>query len=449
MKTEKVYKPSDVHDSCWLLFLALTSYILCFGFLYLRFTYFKHSENNIFPHDIMNVLPISNDLYQCVVMMPSILKTKVISGMIYSPFSLVFYNQLSGVDFNTLRLIVVILTLLSSLFIVFILSRQLAQDITYKPVGILLFILSLNSYGFKFELERGQVNVIILCITLVSILCARSTSLLIYILSLILFTFAVQMKIWPLIFVFCFVDFNISITKNLFRLISIIFINSLLLLCLGYQFMMQYIAKLISFTYSTDNIWIANMSINSFLTQYKKGLYIFRDPLREIALPIQNNFPFLYIDILKIIFTICFFGVIVLALLRRIRGSDIHIIYLCGLGSLVFPTTSYDYKLVIYYILTPVFLFCYSPIFSINTKEFNFYNKLNLLLSMNTMFYAEKLCISILVCTYPLTLFSYIYKIDYGIFLSMNTFPICCSIIVVLFLLFLKIVNNINLRIIK
>ena len=104
MKTEKVYKPSDVRDSCWLLFLALTSYILCFGFLYLRFTYFKQGENNIFPHDIMNVLPISNDLYQCVVMMPSILKTKVISGMIYSPFSLVFYNQLSGVDFNTLRI---------------------------------------------------------------------------------------------------------------------------------------------------------------------------------------------------------------------------------------------------------------------------------------------------------------------------------------------------------
>jgi hypothetical protein len=188
----------------WVLMGYLAVYILLFLFpVFLS----PNLAMNYLTGYIPNLNPIGNDLTVMV---------DLIQGWVagsQSPYTIQFYPPLTYILFAPLLLIedplalyrfFTLLTLVSYCLLTFALPLRII-DRRYLSLALLIFVTGLLSYGFQFEMERGQYNVFtfLLCLTSIYIFHYHPRY---RILAYILFSISIQLKLYPAIFIVMLVD---------------------------------------------------------------------------------------------------------------------------------------------------------------------------------------------------------------------------------------------------
>jgi hypothetical protein len=293
---------------------------------------------------IPNLNPIGRDLTTM---------TNLIKGWFsaaQSPYTIQFYPPLTYIIFAPLLLINNPLTLyrLFTLFtflnycILTLLLPLKIIDKKYFSLALLLFVTGLVSYGFQFELERGQYNVFAFVLCLASIYIFhyhRKYRLLAY----LLFSLSVQLKLYPAIFIFMFVDDWRDWKNILRRFVGIGLFNLLLFFVMGYRIFWDFIRSVTAQMVNPSWIGLSNHSISSFVNEAKQDGFglVGLETLRVL----RHNVAWMEAFLL-LIFLVLFLSALIIFHLRKEAGLDPYLLLACTIGALILPI-SYDYTLSI------------------------------------------------------------------------------------------------------
>jgi hypothetical protein len=255
---------------------------------------------------------------------------------LYPPLASVLFAPLLSLKFQAAYRVVTFISLFCYAAMTLALPALRARRIS--PLILLFFISGLFSYGFQFELERGQFNVIAVFLCLLSVWMFHSRNALSFWVYLP-FIAAVQLKIYPLIFVVMFIKDWRDWKGNLKRLAGLTAINLALFLALGTRVFTDFIAAVNKQTTDLD-VWQGNHSIFSF-TEYvsrkagEQGLdwgSLFSSPMKFTLLALT---------------LVCIAAVVVQAYRRNEGGLNANLLLACVVGALLIPSVSHDYKLSI------------------------------------------------------------------------------------------------------
>lgn len=274
----------------------------------------------------------------------------------YPPITLLIFAPLLIFGYPAYYKISTVITLLS-----YILSTGIIPYliIPRRNNGLLLlfFITGLFSYGFQFELERGQYNVITLAICLLAIYLFHYQPKLRFF-SYILFSLAIQLKLYPVIFTVMFISDWRDWKNNVKRIAGLGILNFLLLFVLGYQLFIDFVRNITGTQLDFQSSRLEDLSIKGFvynLTSDGFGLI----PINQ--LPRLAGFAPTIEKIILIICGLCLLSVIIHAYLRKVNGLNPYLLGICALEALIVPSASVDYKLPL--IIGPVALiFCGLPV---------------------------------------------------------------------------------------
>ena len=209
-------------------------------------------------------------------------------------------------------------------------------------IPVFFFVTALFSYGFLFELERGQFNVFTFTLCIFSIY-------LFYFhwsfrhLAYLLFSFSVHLRLYPAIFIVMFINDWTAWKQNIKRLLGIGILNIALFFVLGYSVLTKFF-QAVSKNMGTSWTWIGNHSITSFvynLTDTGFGLFD-----QDTLFWLREHSTFITIFFL-VYFVICFIGILLRDYLKKAQGLNPDLLLICTIGGLIIPSVSHDYKLAL------------------------------------------------------------------------------------------------------
>lgn len=331
---------------------VLSGFLLVYGSLFLAPIFLNPNlQMSYFSGYIPNLNPIGNDL----TVMMNLARDWI--NLNQSPYTIQFYPPLTYLIFAPLLLIQDPLVLyrvftLFTFFSYFLLTLLLPLQIIdrkHLPLAVLLFVTGLFSYGFQFELERGQYNVFtfLLCLTSIYVFHYHPRYRL---LAYLLFSISVQLKLYPAIFIFMFVDDWREWKKTLLRFAGIGVFNLLLLFVMGHQIFWDFIRSVSAQVLSPSWIGVWNHSISSFVSVFKQdglGLISF-----ETLRTFRHNAEWAQ-AVLLLSFLVLFLSNLIIFHRRNKTGLDPYLLLACTTGALILPI-SYDYTLSI--LTVPVLL---------------------------------------------------------------------------------------------
>jgi Glycosyltransferase family 87 len=333
----------------WVLIGFLIVYILFFvSPLFLNHTF----RMKYFITYLPDKFPIGNDLITVL----DLMKGWFFEGK--SPYTLQFYPPFTYIFFAPLLLVDYYPTLfmwftMASVIFYIILTLVMPLKISGMrnlSMILLLFLPGLISYGFQFELERGQYNVFtfLLCLLGIYIFHNHPKQRL---LAYVLFTISVQLKLYPAIFIVMFVD-DWRDWKIVLRRFAVIgAVNFLLLFSMGGKIFSEFILSVTTQISTPGWGWNGNHSIKAFIGNLvKDGFRIV--PADSLAVLQRNSS--LMATLLLLIFLATYISAIVIYQLRKQRGIDTHLLLTCMIGALTIPISN-DYTLSI--LTSPMILF--------------------------------------------------------------------------------------------
>lgn len=397
--------------SLWVLFGFFIPYLLFF-----IWPIFLVPPIMEFPRYIPALDPIGVDLRQMLIYSDSWFyqnHTPYISDNLYPPLATVAFTPLLAFDYFSAYKVITIINIVLFVIISLILPLSIHKNKSFSALLILLFTTGLLSYGFQFELERGQFNVIAVSLTLIASWIYHKFGKL-KILAYALFTISVQFKVYPFIFILMFIKDWRDWKKNIVRFVSLGFINALLLFVLGPNVFTDFITAIKAQTLK-PSVWIGNHSIHSFVSCY----------ISKIGLPNLNcaNQEF---QITEFIFLAMTVTCVLLIFLKALRNSDTHfnpvLLLACTLGALMIPPVSHDYTLS--FLVAPVtILFIDIQKYSVDINK------------QQSLF--KILLITLFSSAYASTLFSYAYKPDSFGLLYQNNFPALFIMLILITVLYM------------
>jgi len=266
----------------------------------------------------------------------------------YPPLTYVFFAPLALLKYPASFMVQTFLTLLCFALLTFTLPMRI-KGRENTALVVLFFLTGLVSYGFQFELERGQNNVItmLFCMAAIYIFHFRYEM---RNLAYGLFSLAVQFKLYPLIFIVMLVKDWRDWKGNLRRFAGLGLLNFALLFAMGPRIFWEFITNLPAQAANSKWYLITNHSISSFIHELTRGEWI--------QLPPRFKFLAHYDGYLRIFFFGLFALCFALALWRAYQdnegGLDSYLLLVCTLGALLIPV-SVDYKLTI--LAAPMALF--------------------------------------------------------------------------------------------
>ena len=283
-----------------------------------------------FPEYVVKIDPIGLDLAQMLEYSRSWLvrhHSPYVGANPYPPLAAALFAPLLLVTATTAYQILVWLNVACYALCVVVLPYLLHQrDERRIPLLLTLFLTGLFSYGFHFELERGQFNLIALACVLsaLHLFHCRETS---RFWAYALFCVAVQLKAYPALFIVLFVKDWAAWKANLLRCAGLALANFLLLFALGVGVFRDFIAALAR--ESSSNLWIGNHSIRAFV--------------QLVPLPYKSAFHLLF----ALVLLACLALLIFQSCRQRRAGFDAPLFLACTIAALLLPAVSNDYKLTL------------------------------------------------------------------------------------------------------
>lgn len=246
---------------------------------------------------------------------------------IYPP--LVSFLYLPLLQFNQDARYAIMSTLtIASIFIGFLIADKISGEKKLVPAIFLFFIVTtLMSYGLHFELERGQFNVIAMCITLLGVYLHKKDMKL---LGILLVSVGIHLKIFPIFFfLLLFLD-NLRSKKGLVVNLCAVGVNILLLFILGSNVVGDFISV---FAEQLHNpfVWSGNHSFFCYCAD-KSGVNL-------CNIHTYKYFFSAYIVLLGMGFKITY--------IKKMGILNVYLVAMCGLAMCLVPSISHDYKLTI------------------------------------------------------------------------------------------------------
>ena len=257
---------------------------------------------------------------------------------LYPPLASVLFTPLLALDFSLAYRLVTLASLLALIAGTLLLSRSAGEKTALTPLLVLFLVSGLFSYGFQFEIERGQFNIIAM------FLCFFAIWLFHYkpgrrMWAYALFTLSVQIKVFPFIFILLLVDDWRDWKGIVRRFAWLSLVNFCLLFILGGRVFIDFLRALASQTLYPA-IWQGNHSIRCFVTQMVN--FAVEQGWTQAA-----NFA----SAAQLLFLACLGGCLLVILWRAWRQNQVgvnpHLLLACTLGALLIPSVSHDYKLSI------------------------------------------------------------------------------------------------------
>jgi hypothetical protein len=250
---------------------------------------------------------------------------------LYPPLTCILFAPLCLLPFHACYVIITLMTLAGFLSISFLMPYLLSGG-KIQACSILLSVAGLYSYGLHFELERGQSNIIAFA------LCAWA----VYIyhrhwrhrfIAYALFIIAVQMKLYPAIFVFAFSQNPLEWKNNIARWTMLGLANLSCLTILGWGIFISFMHSML-FVSKNPAPWVGNASWRS-LPQWIVG-------------NVGNYRVANLISITLLLVFIAIWLIAFLLLLRKDRHDGFkHFLFLSTIGTILIPPVSHDYKMSI------------------------------------------------------------------------------------------------------
>ncbi len=257
---------------------------------------------------------------------------------LYPPLASVLFTPLLALDFPLAYRIVTLISLACFITSTLLLAGSAGEKKTASPLPVLFLTSGLFSYGFQFEIERGQFNILamFLCWLAVWIFHHKPGRRL---WAYALFSLSVQLKVFPFIFILLLVDDWRDWKGILRRFAWLALVNFFLLFILGVRVFIDFLRALASQTLYPA-IWQGNHSIRCFVTQ-----------MTDYAVSQEWQWAAHYASAMQLFFLACL-GLCLLVILwqayRQNRvGVNPHLLLACTLGALLIPSVSHDYKLSI------------------------------------------------------------------------------------------------------
>lgn len=273
--------------------------------------------------------------------------TPYIGHNLYPPFAMVIFSPLLLLDPSTAYGVITAIILLCFIFVTFVIPTLLSSQKNTVSTALLLLVTGLFSYGLHFELEKGQFNVIAFAFCMLAIYLYHHKPKMRW-LAYILLTISIQLKVYPAIFIFMFVD-DWTDWKGIFkRFAALGSLNIALLFVLGYQVFFDFF-RAIKGQALYPYIVMNNLSIRAFtdLLFRKNG---FRAYFLDMGMDIEQLHSLarygwvLQVALLGFV-AICLFLVISKMYKQKRVGLNPYLLLVCTIAALMIPPVSHDYKL--------------------------------------------------------------------------------------------------------
>ena len=320
----------------WILLGFLISYLLFF-----LYPIFLSSQFMQFPKYVPANGYIGEDLGQMLSYSESWFiakQTPYIGKNLYPPLANVLFTPLLGFEFSVAYKIATLVNVLFYVLMTLILPLRIGKERQVTPLLMLFFITGLFSYGFQFELERGQFNVIATVICFIAIWIYHYHNKYRY-LAYFLFTISVQLKLFPAIFIVMFITDWHDWKNNIRRFLVLSTVNFALFFVLGTSVFIEFI-KAIKAQAVNPSIWFGNHSIRSFVISVSNIASQHGRPW------INDHSRLVQLAFLAII-AVCIFLIMIQAYRQKQNGVNSYLLLACTIGALLIPPVSHDYKLSI------------------------------------------------------------------------------------------------------
>ena len=265
-------------------------------------------------------------------------QTPYIGANLYPPLASVLFTPLLIVKLSWAYKILTLVNVLCYVMITFVFPLSLHKGRQVSSLLMFVFITGLFSYGFQFELERGQFNIIAVFLCLLSIWICHYHNRYRF-LAYILFSLSVQLKVYPLIFIVVFFSNWQDWKNNIKGLLVLATVNFALFFVLGSSVFIDFVKALLAQT-KNPAIWVGNHSLCSFVTGASKTA-------AEHGCARVNEYSGLAQFALLAIIALCIFLIMLQAYRQKQKGINPHLLLACTLGALLIPSVSHDYKLSI------------------------------------------------------------------------------------------------------
>ncbi len=205
-----------------------------------------------------------------------------------------------------------------------------------------VFAAGLFTYGFHFEVERGQFNLLAVGLALLGVALYHRAPRLKWA-AFVLFCLAVQLKIYPAIFVLFFTRDWRDWKNNMLRWAGLGLANLALLLALGWRVFADFVSMMTSVVGGLGfKDWPVSHSINGFISFWGSQAPWVAENARLLQV-------MLYLAVAALT-ALCLW-----AALRRNATLDPYLLLACTLAALTLPSLSNDYTLA--FLIGPALLF--------------------------------------------------------------------------------------------
>jgi hypothetical protein len=258
------------------------------------------------------------------------------SGLPYGPVTVLLLAPLVWADYPSLYRVFTLVNLACYVTLSFLLPVKLARARRIPSAYWVILVAGAVSYGLQFELERGQWNIIAALLAFAAIWLFHEHHryrLVAYALMIL----AVQLKIYPIIYVLLMVDDWSNCRTNVKHLLATLLGIAGASLVLGTRMFSEWLHNVIAVS-SAPFVWEGNHSIFSFTAMAANYL-----AAKGVAWP-QVHSSLIRIG-LELVVIACIVIVILSAQRAKISGANPYLLLACTLAALTLPSTSHDYTL--------------------------------------------------------------------------------------------------------
>jgi len=328
----------DLPVGVWFMLGFLLVYIL----LFLSPVFFNLDRSMVYFYRFLpNRNPIGADMNYTLDFVKSWVTTRQspYPASHYPPLTYVLLSPLTLFDYPANYFVTTFLTVFSYLILTLLLPVLFTTKKDFSEI-VLLSISGLFSYGFLFELERGQYYTMAFLLCMLAIYLFHRHYEFRY-LSYVLFSFAVHLKIVPIFFIPMFIKDWRDWKGNIKRMLGLGLLNVALLFVLGYQNLLDFVDALLFRVEEPTFLWNGNHSLGNFVFNFvKDGYGLLSD---QSVLFLQRNAKLLEWTLLLII-ALCVVSIVVHLFRTRQSGFEPALLLVCTLCALIIPV-SVDYTL--------------------------------------------------------------------------------------------------------
>ena len=256
----------------------------------------------------------------------------------YPPLAIAVFATFSIIGYPAYFKLIVSITVLAYLMAALIVPLLLIPKRS-QILLVLFFITGLFSYGLQFEQERGQFNLITFTICLIAIYIFHFHHRYRFF-AYLLFSLSIQLKIYPVFFIFMFVNDWKEWKSIIKRFLGLGLFNFSLLFILGRNIFSDFLYVIMAYQFEYQSTRVENLSIKGFMH------YLSTDSVQS-SLPLSSQSIRSIEMFFMILLVVCLIFVIGRAIKYKETGLNPYLLLISTIAALIIPSVSNDYKLSI------------------------------------------------------------------------------------------------------